>query len=112
MDIRYQNTKLLRDCNDIKQAVRRWGARGGELVLVRLQQLRACRVLLEMRDLPQVRCHELKGERKGQLSVDLDHPRRLIFKPSHQPVPRTAEGGLDWSKVTAVIILGVEDTHG
>jgi len=26
--------------------------------------------------------------------------------------PTLADGGLDWSKVTAIKILGVEDTHG
>jgi len=44
--------------------------------------------------------------------VDLDHPYRLIFVPDHNPVPKREDGGLDWSRVTAVIILGVEDTHG
>ena len=59
------------------------------------------------------RCHELtQGQRKGQLSVDLDHPYRLIFVPDHNPVPKREDGGLDWSQVTAVKILGVEDTHG
>lgn len=37
---------------------------------------------------------------------------RLIFIPDHDPVPRLKDGGLDWSKVTAIKILGVEDTHG
>jgi len=58
------------------------------------------------------RCHELTGGRRaGQLSVDLDHPCRLIFEPDHDPIPLLADGGLDWSKVTAIRILGVEDTH-
>ncbi|MBF0552168.1 MAG: killer suppression protein [Deltaproteobacteria bacterium] len=60
------------------------------------------------------RCHELtEGRRSGQLSVDLDHPYRLIFIPDHNPIPqREKGGGLDWSRVTAIKILGVEDTHG
>lgn len=58
------------------------------------------------------RCHELtQGRRSGQLSVDLDHPYRLIFVPNHNPVPEREEGGLDWSQVTAIKILSVEDTH-
>jgi proteic killer suppression protein len=56
--------------------------------------------------------HELKGNRKGQLSLDLDHPYRLIFIPDHDPVPSTEDGGMDWGRVTAVKILGIEDTHG
>lgn len=57
-------------------------------------------------------CHELKGDRKGALSLDLGHPFRLIFKPDHDPVPRLADGGLDWIQVTAITIIGIEDTHG
>ena len=62
---------------------------------------------------PPGRCHELTGgKRAGQLSVDLDHPYRLIFLPDHEQVPRLEDGGLDWARVTAIKILGVEDTHG
>lgn len=61
---------------------------------------------------PPHRCHELIGNRKGQLTVDLDHPFRLLFRADHSPLPLRAEGGLDWSKVTAIEIIGIEDTHG
>jgi proteic killer suppression protein len=44
--------------------------------------------------------------------MDLDHPYRLIFTPDHDPHPTRPEGGLDWQQVTAIIIFGVEDTHG
>ena len=33
------------------------------------------------------RPHELKGDRAGQVSVDLVHPLRLIFRPTVQPPP-------------------------
>lgn len=61
---------------------------------------------------PPHRCHELKGNKKGLLSVDLDHPYRLLFEPTNDPIPMRPEGGLDWSQVTAIEIKGVEDTHG
>ena len=57
------------------------------------------------------RCHELTGNRKGQLSVDLDGPYRLIFKTAHNPLPRKEDGGLDWERVTAIVVLGVDNTH-
>jgi plasmid maintenance system killer protein len=58
------------------------------------------------------RCHELKGNKKGVLSVDLDHPYRLLFKPINDPVPMRSEGGLNWFQVTAIEIKGVENAHG
>jgi proteic killer suppression protein len=61
--------------------------------------------------LPQVRCHELKGDRKGTLAVDLEHPYRLVFEPANEPVPRKSDGGLDWTNITAIRVLAVEDYH-
>ncbi len=61
---------------------------------------------------PPPRCHELTGNRRGQLSLDLDHPYRLLFQPTHDPLPVRKEGGLDWNLVTAIKILEIEDTHG
>ena len=43
--------------------------------------------------------------------MDLDHPYRLIFIPHHKPAPKLDDGGLNWSKITAIKILGIEDTH-
>ncbi len=60
---------------------------------------------------PPERCHELKMDRAGQFSMDLDHPYRLIFVPKHTPVPKLPDGGADWRAITAITILGVEDTH-
>ena len=60
---------------------------------------------------PPYRCHELTGNRKGMLSLDLDGPYRLI-KPNIDPLPQRPEGGLDWYQVIAIEITGVEDTHG
>ena len=44
-------------------------------------------------------------------SANLDHPYRLIFRPAEEPVPVKEDGGLDWARVTAVVIIGIEDTH-
>jgi len=61
---------------------------------------------------PPARCHELTGDRKGQISVDVRHPYRLLFVPNHDPLPQRPEGGLDWNGVTHINILEVENTHG
>jgi proteic killer suppression protein len=57
------------------------------------------------------RCHALKGNRAGMLSMDLLQPYRLIFKPANDPIPQRSEGGLDWHRVTAIMVIGVENTH-
>jgi proteic killer suppression protein len=57
------------------------------------------------------RCHELIGDRSGQLSLDLDHPWRLIFIPADVPPALKPDGGIDWQNVKIVEIRGIEDTH-
>ena len=64
-----------------------------------------------MRNLPG-RCHELLGDLKGVLSIDLVHPQRLLFVPQEVPPPKKPDGGLDWTRVEAIEITSIEDTHG
>ena len=68
-------------------------------------------MLEDLRNLPGPHCHELHGNRAEQVSLDLDHPYRLIIVPANASTPRKADGGLDWKSITAVRIIGVEDTH-
>jgi plasmid maintenance system killer protein len=112
MDILFKTKKFMKQCNTDALLVRAYGPRSAKLIRRRLDELRAVNCFEDMRSLPQARCHELKGNRAGQLSVDLEHPYRLLFRPAHDPAPQKAGGGLDWSKVTAIEIIGVEDTHG
>ena len=110
MDITFKSGKFQRECNKHNLLQRRHGQRRAKRIRQRLDDLRAANTLEDMRRLPG-RCHELRGDRSGQLSLDLDHPYRLIFEPANEPIPRKADGGLDRTKITAVIIIGVEDTH-
>ena len=112
MEIIFASSKLERECNQNKLLIRRYGPERAKLVHRRLDEIRAADSLEVLARLPQVRCHELKADRAGQISVDLKHPYRLLFEPAHQPIPRKPDGGLDWAKITAIRILGVEDTHG
>jgi len=98
------------DWNDMRRLIRRHNAQRAKLIRRRLDDLRAARSLQVMRNLPG-RCHELKGDRAGQLSMDLDGPYRLLFRPADEPPPAKPDGGMDWTQVMAVVVLGVVDTH-
>lgn len=111
MDIIFKTKKFAKEANDYKLLQLRYGPQRAKLIRRRLDELRAATALDEIRSLPQARCHELTGDRAGQLSVDLDHPYRLLFRPCNDPVPQKPDGGLDWTKVTQIEILSVEDTH-
>ena len=98
-------------CSSDKEARKRWGDRMARLLQQRLMELRAADTLADISHLPPARCHEEKGNRAGQISVDLVHPFRLIFKPDHGPIPRKPDGWLDWGRVTRVLALEVCDPH-
>ncbi|MDF1596199.1 MAG: killer suppression protein [Acidimicrobiia bacterium] len=87
-----------------------WGKRQGDLIALRLTQLAAAPTLVDMRGPGLGRCHELTGDRQGQLSLDLVHPQRLIIEPI-EPTPRTQDGGLDWAAVIGVVVVEIADTH-
>jgi|SRR5580698_2227363 plasmid maintenance system killer protein len=99
-----------KEWNETSRVVRKHGAVRAKLIRRRLDDLRAVPCLEVMRNLPG-RAHELKGNRLGQLSLDLDGPYRLIFQPRNEPLPVKTDGGLDWNGVTAIAILEVADTH-
>jgi plasmid maintenance system killer protein len=112
VDILFQDRKLEKVCNDQSLLVRKYGPLRAKLIRRRLDEFRAADTLEVMRTLPQVRCHELRGDREGTLAVDLDHPYRLIFEVANDPVPGKPDGGMNWREVTAIKVLAVEDYHG
>jgi proteic killer suppression protein len=110
MEIRYDNSKLRKACNDSKEATKQWGHRMAEMLARRQNELRAASVLSDLDFFDPCRLHELTGNLGGKFSVDLVHPYRLLFKPN-DPVPYKMDGGIDRGKITEIVILGVDDTH-
>lgn len=111
MDITFATEKLQKLCNDKKALTKAFGAVCAKKIHNRLDDMRDAPTLDVCRALPG-RYHELIGDRKGQIACDAEHPKRLIFKPAHNPIPTKADGGLDWGKVTAVCVMEIEDYHG
>ncbi|WP_454561291.1 hypothetical protein [Mycobacterium haemophilum] len=77
--------------------------------MTRLTDLLAAPTLDEFHRLPG-RCHELDGNRRGQLALELDGGKRLIFSPNGSNIHR-ADGGLEWGLVESVCVLEVVDYH-
>ena len=111
MELSFASRKLAKELADEKTIVRNYGADNGRRICQRLAQLMAADNLATLRLLPQMRAHELTGDRAGQISVDVKHPYRLLLVPDHDEVPRKADGGLDWASVTKIKILGIMDPH-
>jgi toxin HigB-1 len=112
VDLLFGSNKLRKTCTSDAEAVKVFGPQCATRLRTRLDDMAAAATMAILRTLPQARCHELVGDRKGQLAVDLKQPYRLVFEPANNPVPLKPDGGLDWAKVTAIRILEVVDYHG
>lgn len=110
MDVAFADPRLRALCNDDRRATKGWGKPAAKKLRARLDDLGAAACLDVMRTVAG-RCHELKGDRAGQLALDLHGGLRLVFEAAPEPAPRKADGGLDWLRVTAVRVLEVVDYH-
>lgn len=111
MEVTCRNAKLARLCSSSDRMIRELGVPMARRLGARLQELEAADTLADMRFLPQVRAHELRGDRDEQISLDLVHPMRLILEVANDPTPRMPEGGLDWAAITCVVVVELTDTH-
>lgn len=116
MDIDYKTKKLEKIFRSKSQLERMYGTAVGKKIQIRINTLRASKNLKDLWPpycLPE-RCHELKGGRAGEFSINLTGNDRLLFIPNHTPLPRhETDGRIDWSNITKIKIIGVGDeTHG
>jgi len=109
MDIIFKSKKLEALCNSDTAMRKAYGARLAKVLRRRLDDLRAAPDLQMMKALPG-RCHELTGDRSGQLALDLEHPKRLVFEPSNEISP-IKDRALNWAGITEIKIVEIVDYH-
>lgn len=114
IDIEFASKKLEKQFNTGRELIKAYGPQRAKRIMVMMTALRAAAHMgiLGPPYSPPHRCHELKHNKKGLLSLNLDGPYRLLIEPMNDPLPTLEAGGLDWNGITAIKILGVEDTHG
>ena len=110
MDLSFASNKLARELADEEAMRKAYGDRAKRLKL-RLDLLVATACLDDVPPVPPTRRHELTGGWAGHYAVDVTGNWRLIFRPNHDPVPRTEQGGVDLKSVTAIEIVSIEDYH-
>ncbi|MES0446459.1 MAG: type II toxin-antitoxin system RelE/ParE family toxin [Desulfobacterales bacterium] len=111
MVIYFKTKKLQKICNSTNESIKKLGPKMARKLQQRLMELKAAPCLADISRVPPPRCHQLSGDREGKLSVDLEHPYRLLFIPANDPIPVTQDGGLDWAKVTEIEIVEIVDMH-
>lgn len=110
MNITFKNSKIEKYANNDRLAVRKLGTIRAKYLKQRLDELRAAATLEDVRHLPG-RFHDLKDNRKGQWSCDLDQPYRLIFEPHEDPIPTNEDGQYLWIEILGVEIIEIVDYH-
>lgn len=106
MKLVYKNRKLEKSVASLSVIAATYGTRA-KLVNQRKNELQAAPTLETMRSIPAANCHELKGNFKGMLAVDISGNHRIIFEPNHEPIPTKTDGGLDWQQVTEITIVAI-----
>lgn len=110
MEISYKNRKLEKQLTDPREMAKSFGQLARK-VNQRLKDLTDADSLAIMRTIPAARCHELTGDRKDELAVDVSGNYRMVFEPNHNPKPKKDDGGLNWEEVTKIQINEIEDYH-
>lgn len=111
MEVNFRTSKLQKQCNDFKKCVKKFGKPCAVKIRSRLDELLDSSNLETMRFFPQARFHALKGSRKGQFAVDVEHPKRIIIEPDHIPLPTLEDGSIDIKRVKSVTVVDIEDYH-
>ncbi len=79
MEIAFRTRKLKRQYERSADAIRAYGDEVGRTYIARINLMKQASDIEELRELPVLRCHPLKGDRAGQWAVTLTGSSRLIF---------------------------------
>lgn len=110
MEVLFETKRLHKRLGTSRSRQKEFGAEAAKKIALRLESLAACSSLADMRQLPG-RCHELTGDWAGHLAVDLQHPMRLVFRPTRSETTVKPDGGMDWRAVESVTIVEIIDYH-
>ena len=111
VDISFKNKKLQGVFESDVELKKAFGLVNARYIQRRVIFLRAAPNLSHVPHQRPERRHQLEGRRKEQFAVDVLQPFRLVFQPTHNPISRNSDGGIDLEQITAIRILAVEDYH-
>jgi proteic killer suppression protein len=79
VQVTFRNRKLEKCYVKHKHAIRAWGDTVGRKYVERINLIQVAADLEELRKLPALKCHPLRGDREGQYAISLTGFYRLIF---------------------------------
>jgi proteic killer suppression protein len=105
MYINFINNQIKKLCENHAFAIKKLGNRNADRLFQRVAEIRASENLADLMKVPSARCHHLSNDRKGQLALDLVHPKRLIT------LPTTVEGQIIETLIKELTVIEVVDYH-
>ncbi len=108
MELAFAKKSLRQLSESETKAMRELGAKVAEKLKRRLADLRAA---TSVKDLIVGRPHEVENSNGHEISVDLCEGARIVFCANHDDIPKLESGRPDWSRVTRVKILRIENIH-
>lgn len=79
MEVDFKNNELREQYRDHKLAERAHGVQVARKYIQRINIIKSVKDIEELKRLPGLRCHPLKGDRKGEWAINLTGFYRLIF---------------------------------
>lgn len=79
MEVTFRTRKLEREYVCSKEAIRAYGAEVAHRYIERINIIKSAMDIEELKNLPGINCHPLKGDRKGKWAIKLSGYMRLIF---------------------------------
>jgi len=110
MEISHANSRIRKVCTELREMRKKLGDVRSKNLLARLDQLQGADCLEDLRNAAG-NWHELSQNRKGQIAANIGQPYRLVIVPTDDPPPIKPDGGLDWTKITAITVLEIVDYH-
>lgn len=80
MDVEFRNRRMKSRYDDHREAARAWGQQIGERYIRVVSLLMSVREFRELYDVPSIKLHQLKGNRRGEYSLRLNVQMRLIVE--------------------------------
>ncbi len=111
MEVKFANRRLERLVSNYRQLVRDYGTAVAKAVPKKIDDLRSAENIADYILNYPGKSKELTDSFKGQFSVRLDDKVRLVFSPNEQETPRKPDGGLDWHRITKIVITAIVDYH-
>ena len=108
MQLAFAEKSLRQLCESETAAVRKLGSQVANKLLGRLADLRACTYVSE---LAAGNPREVNHVSPGRFTLDLADGNTLVFCANHPKNPILKTGGIDWSRVSRIKIIGIENDH-